>query len=239
MARFEASRIAAIIPALNEAGAIGPTVAALPRQYIGTVIVVDGGSCDSTVAEARAAGAELLLEPRPGYGRACASGAGRARELGAEIALFLDGDGSDAAEEAQQILAPILDGSADLVLASRTLGRREPGSMGLHQVLAGVVIGRIIGLLSGVHYSDMCAFRAIRLDQLARLGMRETTYGWNVEMQMRAAQSRLRVREVALPYRRRIAGRSKVAGDIRGALRASCRILMTVLRVAAEMRRNR
>src|SRR5580700_6685862 len=154
-----ANRVAAVIPVLDEAGAIGPTVAGLPRAHIGAVIVVDGGSRDGTVAEARDAGAEVLESGR-GYGRACAAGAQRARELGAEIVLFLDGDGADAGEEAYQLLAPILDGSADFVVASRTLGRREHGSMGRHQVLAGLVIGRAIGLLSGVRYSDMCAFRA-------------------------------------------------------------------------------
>ncbi len=234
-----AGRVAAVIPVLDEQGAIGPTVAGLPRAHIGTVIVVDGGSRDGTVVEARDAGAEVVVENRKGYGRACAAGAQRARELGAEIVLFLDGDGADACEEAYQLVGPILDGTADFVIASRTLGRREHGSMGEHQVLAGLLIGRAIGLLSGVRYTDMCAFRAIRLDQLARLGMREMTYGWNLEMQMRVAKAGLRVREVPLPYRRRIAGRSKIAGNVRGTLRAGGRIAATLLRVAAETRGGR
>jgi glycosyltransferase involved in cell wall biosynthesis len=234
-----AASVAAVIPVLNEEGAIGPTVASLPPAHIGTVIVVDGGSTDGTITEARAAGAEVLVEGRRGYGRACASGAARARALGASIVLFLDGDGADAGEEAAQLITPILDGSADFVLASRTRGVREPSSMGAHQVLAGMMIGHAIGWLSGFRYSDMCAFRAIRLDALERLGMREMSYGWNLEMQMRAAMAGLRIREVPLPYRRRIAGRSKVAGYLRGTLRAGWRIVATLLRVAAETRRER
>ena len=224
-------RVVAIIPVLNEAGAIGPTVAALPRDIVDAVIVVDGGSRDATVAEARAAGAEVLIEPRPGYGRACALGATRAVAQGATVGLFLDGDGADPAELAGRLVGPVLADEADFVLASRTRGQREPGSMGPHQVLAGRLIGGAIGLVSGVRYSDMSAFRAIRLDRLAALGMRELTYGWNLEMQMRAARAGLRVREVPLPYRRRVAGRSKVAGNLRGTLKAGSRITATFLRV--------
>ncbi len=224
-------RVVAIIPVLNEAGAIGPTIAALPREIVDAVIVVDGGSRDATVAEARAAGAEVLIEPRPGYGRACALGAARAVAQGATVGLFLDGDGADPAELAGRLVGPVLADDADFVLASRTLGHREPGSMGPHQVFAGRLIGGAIGLVSGVSYSDMSAFRAIRLDRLAALGMRELTYGWNLEMQMRAARAGLRVREVPLPYRRRVAGRSKVAGNLRGTLKAGSRIIATFLRL--------
>jgi glycosyltransferase involved in cell wall biosynthesis len=224
-------RVVAIIPVLNEAGAIGRTIAALPDDMINATIVVDGGSRDGTAEEARAAGAEVLIETRRGYGRACARGAARAREMGAEVALFLDGDGADPAEQAAYLVGPVLADEADFVLATRTGGQREPGSMGLHQVLAGRLLGRAIGLACGVRYSDMSAFRAIRLDRLAAFPMREMTYGWNLEMQMRAARAGLRVREVALPYRRRIAGRSKVAGTLRGTLKASGQIIATFMRV--------
>ncbi len=231
-------RVCAVIPVLNEAGAIGPTVAGLPREHVQRVIVVDGGSRDGTMAEARAAGAEVLMEARRGYGRACATGAEHAIALGAEIVLFLDGDGADPMEQAGQLVGPLLAGNADFVIASRTRGKREPGSMGWHQVVAGMLIGRAVGLLSGVPYSDMSAFRAIRLDALRRLGMREMTYGWNLEMQMRAAHAGMRVREVPLPYRRRIAGQSKVAGNLRGSLRAGTRIAATLLRVGVDLRRT-
>lgn len=228
--------VAAVIPVLNEAGAIGPTLRQLPQSLIDHVIVVDGGSTDGAQDEARAAGAEVLQEPRRGYGRACLSGAERAHALGARVVLFLDGDGADAAECAASLVDPVRDSRADFVLASRT-AERESGSIGLHQILAGRLIGGAVGLLSGMRYTDMCAFRAIRTDALLALGMREMTYGWNLEMQIRAASAGLRIQEIALPYRNRIAGRSKVAGNLRGSLRAGTRILLTLARVSFELRR--
>lgn len=231
-----APRIVAVIPVLNEAGAIGPTVAALPRNTVDHVLVVDGGSTDTTAEEARAAGAEVIVERRAGYGRACALGVARAGELGAEIVLFLDGDGADPAEAAAQLVDPILGNQADFVLATRTRGQRALRSMGRHQILAGLLIGHAIGLICGQRYTDMSAFRAIRLDRLRALALREMTYGWNLEMQMRAAQQGLRVQEVALPYRRRIAGRSKVAGNLRGSLKAARRIVATLVRVGLRRR---
>src|SRR6185312_2984195 len=231
-------RVIAVIPTLNEAGAIGPTIAALPGTVVDVVVVVDGGSADGTVAEARAAGAEVLIERRPGYGRACAAGAGRAAALGAGIVLFLDGDGADPAEEAGRLIGPLMAGEADFVLASRTRGARVSGAMGLHQILAGRLIGWLVGVVSGVRYSDMSAFRAIGRARLEALGMQEMTYGWNLEMQIRAAAAGLRIREVPLPYRRRLAGRSKVAGTLAGTLKASARILVTLLRTAGTLRRG-
>jgi glycosyltransferase involved in cell wall biosynthesis len=224
-------RVAAIIPVLDEAGAIGSVVREIPRDWVDEVIVVDGGSRDATVAEAEAAGARVVHEARRGYGRACASGA---TATDAAILIFLDGDGSDRPDFAPDLLRPLLDGSHDFVIASRILGQREKGSMGPHQVMAGLVIGWAIGRLSGVRYTDMCAFRAIRRVDLERLGMREMTYGWNLEMQMRAASAGLRVLEVPVAYRCRAAGKSKVAGTVRGSVKAGARILTTLLRVARE-----
>jgi hypothetical protein len=131
---------------------------------------------------------------------------------------------------------PILDGKFDFVIGSRTRGVREKGSMGAHQALAGYVIGAAVGLVYGTRYTDMCAFRAIRADALARLGMREMTYGWNLEMQMRAARARLRILELPVPHGRRLAGHSKVAGTFRGTLKAGVRIFATFARVACERR---
>jgi glycosyltransferase involved in cell wall biosynthesis len=223
-----------VIPVLDEAGAIGPTIAALPRTMVDLVVVVDGGSADGTVAESPAAGAEVLIERRPRYGRASAAGADRAAALGAEIVLFLDGDGADPAEEAGRLIGPLIADEADFVLASRTRGGRVTGAMGLHQILAGRLIGWLVGVVSGVRYTDMSAFRAIGRSRLEALGMQEMTYGWNLEMQIRAAAAGLRIREVPLPYRRRLAGRSKVAGT----LKASARILVTLLRTASALRRG-
>lgn len=229
--------VAAVIPVLNEAGAIGPTVRGLPREAVQLVIVVDGGSTDATVAEAREAGAEVLCEPRRGYGQACASGAALAAELGAQVVVFLDGDGADDPAALPAMVAPVLAGTLDFAIATRA--ERAAGSMGWHQVAAGRLVGAAVGLLCGVRYTDMCALRAIRLDVLQRLGMREMGYGWNLEMQMRAAAAGLRIREIPVAYRARIAGRSKVAGNLRGTLRAGSRIVTVLVRVAAETRRER
>ncbi len=223
--------IAAVIPVLNEAGAIGPTLARLPPS-VGLRIVVDGGSTDATVAEARAHGAEVVAEPRRGYGRACFSGAERAAALGAGIVLFLDGDGADAVEEADTLLAPLLSGAAGFTIATRAGGRRQSGSMGAHQLAAGYLIGGALGTLCGKRYTDMCAFRAMRTADLMALGMTEMTYGWNLEMQMKAPRAGLTVMEIPLPYYRRVAGESKVAGSFRGTLKAGSRILTTLARHA-------
>ena len=232
-------RIAAIIPVIDEEGAIGPVLAAVPREWVDEVIVVDGGSHDRTVAIASAAGAKVLVENAPGYGRACARGAAAAVEDGAEILVFLDGDGSDRPEMIPTLVQPILDRQFDFVIGSRTRGVREKGSMGAHQAFAGYVIGGAVGLIYGTRYTDMCAFRAIRADALARLGMREMTYGWNLEMQMRAARAGLRILELPVPHGRRLAGHSKVAGNLHGALKAGIRIFSTFARVACERRTPR
>lgn len=229
-------RVFAVIPVLNEEGAIGTTLARLPAEYVHAAIVVDGGSRDGTVAEARAAGATVIVESRPGYGQACARGAAAARTAGAEIVLFLDGDGADPVEQAPVLLAPLMAGTADFTLASRTRGPRAAGAMGWHQIIAGRTIGAALRIIAGVGYTDMSAFRAIRAEDLAALDMREMTYGWNLEMQVRAARAGLRVREFALPYGRRVAGQSKVAGNLRGSLRAGARILTTLARLALAPR---
>ena len=227
-------RIAAVIPVLDEEGAIGSVLAAMPGEWIDEVIVVDGGSRDRTLAVASAAGATVISQNERGYGRACAAGAAAAVESRAEILVFLDGDGGDRPEEIPNLVQPILDGKFDLVIGSRTRGVREAGSMGLHQALAGRLVGGAIGLVYGVSYTDLCAFRAIWAETLERLGMREMTYGWNLEMQMRAARAGLRILEVPVPHGRRLAGRSKVAGTFRGTVKAGCRILTTFARVACE-----
>ncbi len=227
----ESPRVVAVIPVLNEEGAIGPTLARLPPS-VDLAVVVDGGSTDGTVAEARAHGAEVLDERRRGYGRACLSGAERAHALGAEIVLFLDGDGADAVEKADVLLAPLMDERAGFVIATRARAERQAGSMGMHQVAAGRLIGAVLGVLCGARYTDMCAFRALRTADLLALGMTEMTYGWNLEMQMKAPRAGLRVLEIPLPYYVRVAGQSKVAGSWRGTWLAGTRILATLARHA-------
>jgi glycosyltransferase involved in cell wall biosynthesis len=227
-------RIAAVIPVLDEEGAIGPVLAAVPPDWVDEVIVVDGGSSDRTVAVAGAAGATVIEVRERGYGRACAAGAAAAVESGAEILVFLDGDGGDQPGEIPRLVEPILGEKFDFVIGSRTRGERQTGSIGPHQAFAGRLIGSAIGLLYGARYTDMCAFRAIRAEAFERLAMREMTYGWNLEMQMRAARDGLRILELPVPYGRRLAGRSKVAGTLRGSLKAGYRILATFARVAGE-----
>ncbi|MBV9076880.1 MAG: glycosyltransferase family 2 protein [Methylobacteriaceae bacterium] len=222
-------RVALVVPTLNEEDAIGPALARVPRDLVDRIIVADGGSRDRTAERARQEGAEVLDAGR-GYGRACLMGAERAADCG--IIAYMDGDGADPVEGIGALLEPIAAGDQDFTIASRTRGRREPGSMSWHQVLAGRAAGFGVRALYGVSFTDMSAFRAIRRDALLELGMREMTYGWNLEMQMRAARSGLRILEVPLPYGRRTGGVSKVAGSLRGTLTAGSRIVRTFVEVA-------
>ena len=224
--------VSVVIPTFNEAEAIAAVIKEIPRDLAREIIVADGGSTDGTQQIARAAGA-VVVDAGRGYGRACQAGADAAS--GAVI-VFLDGDGADRGDLLGLIAGPVLAGTHDFVLASRTRGRRDPGSMLWHQVLAGRVAGWGIGALYGVRYSDMCAFRAISRDALRRLDMQEMTYGWNIEMQMKAARAGLRIDEIAVPYRCRVGGQSKVAGSLRGTMRAGGKIVSTFARVAAQSR---
>jgi|GEM_PF-156370 len=225
-----------IVPTRNEAGAIGEALRLVPRHIVDLMIVADGGSEDATSAEAKAAGAQVIEAGR-GYGRACWRGA-LAADADA-ILVFMDGDGSDRADFIENLVAPILTGQQDFVIASRIRGQRAPGSMGLHQVFIGLLIGRLIKLRYGIEYTDMCAFRAIRRRDLLALGLTEMTYGWNLEMQMRAAQAGLRILEIPVPYNCRVAGASKVSGHWWGTLRASTRLLLTFLKVAMQRAASR
>jgi glycosyltransferase involved in cell wall biosynthesis len=227
----QARGVAVVIPTFNEAESIGPVVAELPRAVVDRVIVADGSSTDGTPECARKAGAEVIGVGR-GYGLACLAGAQAAEND--DIIVFMDGDGADDPAAISALVEPIRSGEYDFVMASRAQGEREPGSMAAHQLLAGLVAGWLTGLLYGVRYTDMCAFRAIRRDTLLKLGMREMTYGWNLEMQMRVARAGLRVLEKPVAYRRRLGGESKVAGSLRGSIKAGLRIMTTFARVALE-----
>jgi glycosyltransferase involved in cell wall biosynthesis len=210
-------RVAVVIPTLNEAESITGVISGIPRMLVDEIIVADSMSDDGTATIAAAAGA-----------------AAAQAECG--IIVFMDGDGSDRADLMPLLLAPIQAGTHDFVIGSRVRGVREKGAMSWHQVLAGRLLGGAIGVLTGVRYTDMCAFRAISRDALERLLLREMTYGWNIEMQMQAARAGLRILEIPLPYRRRAGGHSKVAGSLRGSLRAGWRIGVTFVRVAMSAR---
>ena len=226
------SRVSVVIPALNEEASIAAVVQECLATKIPTeVIVVDNGSTDQTAQTARRAGARVVFEPHSGYGRACMAGIGA---LGTEcdIVVFLDGDGSDCPEFMRQLVDPIADGRYDFVIGSRTRGHREPGSMNVQQILSGRMAGWLMSLLYRVHYTDMCPFRAIRIDALKQLSMKEETYGWNIEMQMKAARGRFRILEVPVAHRCRTGGVSKVSGTFRGTFLAGARIVATLMRIA-------
>jgi glycosyltransferase involved in cell wall biosynthesis len=223
--------ISVVIPALNEEEPIAEVV----REVIATgtpreVIVVDNGSTDRTAERARNAGARVISAPR-GYGRACAAGVAAVSDE-CDVLVFLDGDGSDVPGFIRSLVEPLMRGTHDFVIGSRTRGKREPGSMNAQQIFAGYLAGLLIHMLYRVRYTDMCPFRAIRRDSLAQLGMREETYGWNLEMQMKAARAGLRVLEMPVDHRCRKGGESKVSGTLRGTFVASFRILATFLKIA-------
>jgi len=225
--------ISVIIPALNEEEPIASVVrecfaTGLPNE----VIVVDNSSADRTAERAREAGARVVKAPR-GYGRACAAGV-RALSPECDVVVFIDGDGSDCPEFMPHLIDPIAAGKFDFVIGSRTRGQRESGSMNLQQILSGRIVGVLLRFLYGIVYTDMCPFRAIRRDALAKLDMREQTYGWNLEMQMKAARAGLRILEVPVNHRRRAGGQSKVSGTLRGTFVAGARILTTLVRNASE-----
>ena len=226
-------RAVVVIPTLDEAQSIAAVVRSIPRPLVGRIIVADGGSRDATVRRAQEAGAEVIGAGR-GYGRACLSATMAADE--ADIVVFMDGDGADDPQEITGLLEPIRSGRFDFVIGSRARGKREPGSIAWHQLAAGILAGWGMRLLYGVRYTDMCAFRAIRRDALLELGMRELTYGWNIEMQMRAARAGLRILEIPVDYRRRSGGTSKVAGSLSGTVRAGVRIIATFVRVSHQTR---
>ena len=233
----QALTVAAVIPVLDEETAIGDVVAGV-RAHVGQVIVVDGNSKDATAERARAAGAKVIVEAQRGYGRAMSAGIA-AIDPAVDIVLFIDGDGSDRTDLIPTLLAPIQQGRADFVHGSRIKGEREAGSLSLTQLTAGHLAGGLVRLVYGVRYTDMSPYRAIRRSALDRLGMRDATFGWNLEMQMRAAAAQLRIVEVPVGQRQRRGGVSKVSGDLGTAVRVTWVLGATFLRLAATLRRER
>lgn len=226
-----------ILPCLDEEEAIGPLVEEILAVGVDEVIVVDNGSTDRTAEVARAAGARVVAEPRQGYGRACAAGVA-ALPADTDIVCFLDGDGSDVPAFIAEVAGAVARGRADFAMGSRLTGRREAGSMTPQQLIAGRIAGVLIRLVYGVTFTDMSPFRAIRPQRLAALGMTETTYGWNLEMQMRAAAAGLRIVEPPVDHRRRRGGVSKVSGDPIAGIRAAFKIATTFLRLWRGLERG-
>jgi glycosyltransferase involved in cell wall biosynthesis len=232
--------ITLIIPALNEAACIAPLLAELPSGLVHELLIVDNGSTDDTASVARRAGARVVVEPRRGYGYACAAGVAAAS---GDVLAFMDGDGSFVPAELATLLAPLLDGSADLTLGTRMRGGMAAGAMPPHQRFGNQLIARLMYRLYGLRLTDLGPFRVIRRDLLNTLDMREMTYGWPVEMIVKAARQGARIVELPISYRPRSAGVSKVGGTVRGTILATYRILRTTFRYAlgglAQQRRLR
>ena len=227
--------VSVVIPCLNEEAPIAGVVREALAQGVDEVVVVDNGSTDQTAAQAIAAGARVVSEPQRGYGRACATGL-KAVRPDCDIVCFLDGDGSDVPAFMKAVIGPIAADQADFVIGSRTRGNREPGSMTPQQIFAGWLAGWLLRLTYGVRFTDMSPFRAIGVEHLRALGMQEQTYGWNLEMQMRAAAGGLRILEVPVDHRCRQGGVSKVSGNLAAGLQAAWKIVTTFLRLAVTLR---
>lgn len=224
-------RLAVIIPALNEERALPHVLADLPRDRLEEIVVVDNGSSDRTAAVARTGGASVLREARRGYGWACLAGIAYLRASQPDIVVFVDADYSDHPDELPTLIAPIVSGEYDMVIGSRTRGGAQPGALLPHARFGNSLATLLIRLLYGFRYTDLGPFRALRFRSLLELGMMDRSYGWTVEMQIKAIQHGLRITEVPVRYRRRI-GVSKVSGTLKGTLLAGSAILWTVFRYA-------
>ncbi|WP_306642463.1 glycosyltransferase family 2 protein [Sanyastnella coralliicola] len=222
-----------IIPAWNEEKSIGHVVSDIDRELVRTVVVVNNNSKDDTAAVAASAGAKVVTELKQGYGSACLKGIEvvNGHEPLADIIVFMDADYSDYASEMPDLIKPILDGSADMVIGSRALGEKEKGAMTPQQVFGNWLATWMIKKIYKHQYSDLGPYRAIKLSSLNDLGMRDPDYGWTVEMQVKALHKKLNVDEVAVNYRKRI-GVSKVSGTLKGTILAGYKIITTILKYA-------
>lgn len=224
-------KIVVIIPAFNEEQSIGKVVEHIPKDWVDEVIVVDNNSTDQTSQVAETAGATVLSQPIQGYGNACLKGIDYAKSLNPlpEIIVFMDGDFSDYPEELPLVVGPIIDKEMDMVIGSRALGDRQKGSMTPQQVFGNWLATSLLRLFYGVSYSDLGPFRAIRFNKLVEIGMKDRTYGWTVEMQLKAAKHKLNTCEVPVNYKVRI-GFSKVSGTLKGTIMAGYKILWTIFK---------
>lgn len=224
-------KVSIIIPALNEEQSIGHVLSDIPAEYAHDVIVVDNGSSDQTATVAASHGARVVRELQRGYGRACLRGLALIEK--ADVVVFLDGDYSDFPNEMHLLVDPIFQGRADLVLGSRLLGRHDQDAVPPHAAFGNKLAGGLIRLLFKHRYTDLGPFRAIRYSALQSLQMRDPTYGWTVEMQIKAVKQQLRILEVPVSYRKRI-GKSKVSGTVMGSVKAGFKIIWTIFKYAAD-----
>jgi glycosyltransferase involved in cell wall biosynthesis len=222
-------KIIVIIPAFNEAKSIDKVIAEIPKDIVNEVVVVNNNSRDETSKVAQQAGATVIDEPQQGYGFACLKGIEYAKNKSPEIVVFLDADYSDYPEEMRDLIKPIIEQGFDMVIGSRALGNRQSGSMTPQQVFGNWLATRLLKLIYGVKYSDLGPFRAIKLDKLLALNMQDTTYGWTVEMQLKAAKLKMKTCEIPVNYRKRV-GKSKISGTIKGTVLAGYKIITTIFK---------
>lgn len=221
-------RTAVVIPVFNERDSLPLVVRAIPEGLVDEIVVVDNGSTDGTDSIAKGLPVRLVREPRRGYGSACLAGVAALAPHPPDVLVFLDGDFSDHPDEMPRLLEAIAAG-ADLVIGSRALGHRERGALLPQARFGNALACRLIESLYGHRYTDLGPFRAIRWDAYRRLGMRDTSFGWTCEMQVKAVRARLPIAEVPVSYRKRI-GVSKITGTVGGTLRAGAKILWTIAR---------
>ena len=221
--------ITVIIPAYNEEQSIGKVVDDIPNDIVKYVIVVNNNSSDNTVQVAQKAGAITLDEPRKGYGWACLKGIEHSIKLKTDIVVFLDGDYSDYPQEIPDLVKPILDNNMDMVIGSRVLGKREKGSLTPQQVFGNWLATKLIRIFYRAKFTDLGPFRAIKSSALKKLEMSDKTYGWTIEMQIKAAKQKMNYCEVPVNYKRRI-GVSKVSGTVKGTVLAGIKIIFAVFK---------
>ena len=219
-----------IIPAYNEERSIPKVIKGIP-SLVRNVVVANNNSTDSTGKVAEAAGANVVFEPQKGYGKACLTAMDwiKKQQIQPDIVVFLDGDYSDYPEELLDLIQPILDGKADMVIGSRALGEREPGSMTFPQVFGNWLATTMMKYMQGARFSDLGPFRAIVWSRLLDLNMIDQNFGWTIEMQIKAHKAGLRYTEVPVNYRKRI-GISKVSGTVKGVFGAGYKIIYTIFK---------
>jgi glycosyltransferase involved in cell wall biosynthesis len=228
---FSMAIIDVIIPAYNEQCSVGKVIEDIPKSFVREIIVVNNNSSDETSKNAIKAGATVFNEAKQGYGYACLKGIAHCEQKSQkpDIIVFLDADYSDHPEELPEVVKPIIDDGFDMVIGSRALGEKESGSMTPQQVFGNWLATRLMRIFYRVRYSDLGPFRAIKFDKLLELKMEDKTYGWTIEMQIKAAKLGMKTREVPVTYRKRI-GKSKVSGTVKGTVFAGVKIILAIFK---------